>query len=188
MASNTEWLSPSKFRTAMRRLLSHHYLKFRKGKVLDIGTGLGLFGLKKSDNYFGIEPNKEAVEIMKKQGYNVEVGSGENLRFDDETFDTVTCFHVIEHTIKGKEIIKEAFRVLKNNGIFILVVPDFKAFQLHKEYGHLKFYSKEKCLNMLRETGFKIVKITSSIQPDIRRLVLAKEIVIICKKVDLKKK
>lgn len=46
--------------------------------------------------------------------------------YDDGTVDKIYSSHLIEHIEKhrGEAVLREAFRVLKKNGIFRLVVPD----------------------------------------------------------------
>jgi ubiquinone/menaquinone biosynthesis C-methylase UbiE len=151
--------------------------------VLDIGTGLGHFGLKKNNcNYVGLEANHEAVEILNKTGYVAVLGSGEKIPFKDNSFNTVTCFHVIEHSYYGEHIFNETYRVLQDNGLLIVAVPDYFTYNLHKEYGHVRFWSREDCIKFMTSIGFKVIRTTIGFQPDILRRKLAKEIIIIGKK------
>jgi len=182
MNEKLEYISNNKFRAFIRRVISFHYLRYRTGKVLDIGTGLGSFGLKKNCNYIGLEAMSEAVEILIRTGYNAVQGSGEKLPFPDNSFNTITCFHVIEHTYSGEKIFQEAFRALKQDGIFIVAVPDFFTFNLHKEYGHVRFWSKDDCIRLMTSVGYKIIHTTVGFQPDVLRRKLTKEIIVIGKK------
>ena len=44
--------------------------------------------------------------------------------FPDESFDKVFCLHVIAHFKEGGQGIKEAFRVLKIGGMFMIITPN----------------------------------------------------------------
>jgi len=46
-----------------------------------------------------------------------------DIQYVDQTFDVVYCSHVLEHVLDDKKAIREFFRVLKNDGWAILLVP-----------------------------------------------------------------
>ena len=46
-----------------------------------------------------------------------------DLEFDDSTFDSIICLHVLEHVQDDKKAMREFFRVLKPGGWAILQVP-----------------------------------------------------------------
>jgi SAM-dependent methyltransferase len=107
--------------------------------VLDIGCGYGWFelnALKRNVNKItGIELSEKDIETAKKNIHaeNVEFHTYANekdetvirLPFDDEQFDTVVSWEVLEHIPKNMEtqFFKEAHRVLKNGGVFYLSTP-----------------------------------------------------------------
>ena len=173
MISTIIELPSSKFRGTVRHIMLYHYMKYRKGKILDIGSGLGVFGI--DNNSTALEPNGEAVKIMKKKGINAVCGTGQNIPFPDNIFDTVTCFHVIEHTKDGEKIIKEAHRVLKTGGTFILAVPDWDTFNDYKDCGHVRFYSQNMCLKHMLNSGFDVIKTGYGYQLDIKRMKFVRE-------------
>jgi predicted SAM-dependent methyltransferase len=45
------------------------------------------------------------------------------IEYPDETFDIIICCHVLEHIIDDWKALKELFRVLKNGGLAIIIVP-----------------------------------------------------------------
>ncbi len=67
---------------------------------------------KSSWNDFGIKPMK--VDI---------VASGDNLPFDDNTWDFVINSHVIEHFFDPVKTIQEWIRVIKPGGYLFMIVP-----------------------------------------------------------------
>ncbi|KKP51212.1 MAG: Methyltransferase type 11 [candidate division WS6 bacterium GW2011_GWD1_35_594] len=64
------------------------------------------------------------VEKAKKRGIYAEVGTAEDLsRFDDNSFDVVICCEVLEHLFDASIAVKEAHRVLRSGGLYIITVP-----------------------------------------------------------------
>jgi Methylase involved in ubiquinone/menaquinone biosynthesis len=99
-------------------------------KVLDIGCGNGrLFQILKDKNieYTGIDFSKNLIELAKKKypEGNFLVANALNLPFKENTFDKVFLIAVLHH-IPSKElrsqVLKEAKRVLKPQGLLILTV------------------------------------------------------------------
>jgi 2-polyprenyl-6-hydroxyphenyl methylase/3-demethylubiquinone-9 3-methyltransferase len=104
------------------------YIPSLKGlKVLDIGCGGGLaceFLAKLGANVSGIDLSlnsiKAAQEHAAKSNLHIDYqcGVAENLPYDENTFDAVMCFDVLEHIEDLEKVISEAYRVLKRNGTF----------------------------------------------------------------------
>jgi 2-polyprenyl-6-hydroxyphenyl methylase/3-demethylubiquinone-9 3-methyltransferase len=97
-------------------------------KVLDIGCGGGLaceFLAKRGANVSGIDLSlnsiKAAQEHAKKSNLQIDYqcGVAENLPYEENTFDAVVCFDVLEHVEDWKKVIGEIYRVLNKNGIFL---------------------------------------------------------------------
>lgn len=96
----------------------NYALKFIKGSVLDLGAGQAKYRniiRQKAEKYttFDVAP-----------GPNIDVvGDALNLPFADESFDTIICTQVLEHTEKPWIVAKETERILKKNGICIVTAP-----------------------------------------------------------------
>ena len=72
----------------------------------------------------GIDIVPELVEAAKARGVFAEVGEAENLRrYKATTFDCVICSEVLEHLYDPLSAIKEAKRVLKKGGKYLVTVP-----------------------------------------------------------------
>lgn len=98
----------------------------RSGKLLEVGCAGGIFlELAKKQ---GFEP--EGVEISaemsaKALGFKVFTGTLEQAKFPSSSFDIVYMGHVLEHVTNPKAMVKEAFRVLRSNGLLVVEVPAF---------------------------------------------------------------
>lgn len=105
-----------------------------KGRILDIGAGTGdfLFAAK-TDGWetVGVEPSEKAKNIAKNKGVSfVE----ETTDIENNFFDVITMWHVLEHVPNLDSQIKELKRLLKPEGTLIIAVPNFKSFDA-KYYG-----------------------------------------------------
>lgn len=97
-------------------------------KILDVGSNIGIFvEAAKEQNWevIGIDIDRKAIEIGKKK-YGVDLRNTllENAGFQKNEFDVVTLSHTLEHVYKPLELLKEIKRVLKDNGIIIIEVPN----------------------------------------------------------------
>lgn len=95
------------------------------GKVLDVGVGLGrLLDQVKNRERFGADLTFEYLEIAKSRGIEVCCASADDLPYKDAFFDAVVCTDVLEHVLDLNAAIRSMLRVLKNNGMLIVRVPD----------------------------------------------------------------
>ncbi|OGI08682.1 MAG: hypothetical protein A2Y40_05245 [Candidatus Margulisbacteria bacterium GWF2_35_9] len=100
----------------------------RDKKILDIccGDGIGLKYFKKLGfkDLTGVDFNTEKLEIAKKTGYDVFLQDFHSLDiFKDGTFDIVYSSHSLEHALNPEKVVNEFNRILKKDGMLILVLP-----------------------------------------------------------------
>jgi 2-polyprenyl-3-methyl-5-hydroxy-6-metoxy-1,4-benzoquinol methylase len=130
-----------------------------KGSLLDIGAGTGDFlsvARKQGWKTMGFEPNAKAKGIAISKG--VSLLDDTNLA-EDQSFDVITMWHVLEHVPNIEIQIKEVKRLLKPTGTLFIAVPNFNSYDA-KHYGeywaaydvprHLWHFSK-KAMKMLFE-------------------------------------
>jgi len=143
---NTHWWHWHK-RAVVQSLLQ----KFAsKGSVLDIGSGTGkiLEELKEQGwKVAGIDGEKEAKEWSKKRGIEIALGdvSKSALPFKDNSFDAVLALDILEHLPNDANLLNEAKRIVKENGIIIITVPAYSWFFTYWDtmLGHQRRYSKK---------------------------------------------
>ncbi|MFT6921643.1 MAG: ubiquinone/menaquinone biosynthesis C-methylase UbiE [Crocinitomicaceae bacterium] len=128
--------------------------KLISGKVLEIGTGSG----------YGIEiispVAEEFVTVDKFETSALEKIKGhDNVKFiqmnippliglEDNSFDFVISFQVIEHIKKDHDFVKEIHRVLKPGGKFIVTTPN-KTMSISRNPWHIREYKIDELTNML---------------------------------------
>ena len=119
------------------KFIDHLIKKFNliPGKLLDIGCGtqkiMGIFD-KKGFEVYGTDITQSEMEKENKQ-FVVKKSDFENekLKFDENQFDVVFCKSVVEHLKNPKNILSEAFRVLKPGGKLIILTPSWR----HSHWG-----------------------------------------------------
>jgi SAM-dependent methyltransferase len=95
-------------------------------------------------------------------------------------FDTIICYHILEHIDDDEQAMKELYRVLKQDGTCFIQTP-FKAGDIYedqtittkegrlKAFGqddHVRLYSIEGLKRRLETCGFKVVQKTFEPQHD----------------------
>ncbi len=111
-----------------KRLRTLNRFFVSKGSLLDIGCGECLFlELARKDGWLvtGTEKSSFAARYgREKLGLNIFQGELLDLGLPGKSFDAVTMWHVLEHTVNPLAVLKEARRILKDSGVFILAVPN----------------------------------------------------------------
>lgn len=124
-----------------------------KGKVLEIGCGLGsLLGYLNKDGCQaeGIDISEYAVKVCRDKGLKTQVANAEELPFEDNSFDYVVSAHILEHCDDPTKALLESLRVAKNGVIHI--VPGHTG----KDLTHRRYYTRKMMEEMCRNLdGFK---------------------------------
>ena len=137
-------------------------LKNLKGKILDVGYSVGgihenfreRFG---TENIYGVD-----IETAKDSAH-YKRASAEKIPFPANTFDSVFAGELIEHVEKPGLFVKEAARVLKNGGVFILTTPNKKSFvnRVFHSYEtpiHISLFDYHGLRKLLESSGFEVEK------------------------------
>jgi 2-polyprenyl-3-methyl-5-hydroxy-6-metoxy-1,4-benzoquinol methylase len=140
----------------------------QKGKILDIGAGTGDFLLTaKNDGWktVGVEPSERAKNIAKQKGISFveEISELEN-----NSFDVITMWHVLEHVPNLEFQIQELKRLLKPTGTLIVAVPNFKSYdaKYYNEFWaafdvpiHFWHFSKKAIQSLFEKVDMKLEKV-----------------------------
>ncbi|NOQ68058.1 methyltransferase domain-containing protein [Patescibacteria group bacterium] len=96
----------------------------KKDTVLNIGCNKGdLVKILRdfSDEVYGCDINKEAIKNSDIDG--LKLMSAKNLEYKNNFFNKIISSHVIEHIKDLENMMEEIERVLKPNGICVLIYP-----------------------------------------------------------------
>jgi len=124
------------------------------GKVLDLG------GSRKSGYHELLRGNHtiEVVNMDESTGFDKNFNLEKPFPLQDKKYDAVLACNVLEHIYNYQNIFSESFRILKKDGVFIIIVPFIMFF--HPSPHDYWRYTKEALLKLLAETGFTDVLIT----------------------------
>jgi 2-polyprenyl-3-methyl-5-hydroxy-6-metoxy-1,4-benzoquinol methylase len=102
----------------------------KSGKLLDVGTGDGLFlkmAKKANFNIWGTEISPAAVRAAKKfYDLNIQLTEIENADFKENFFDVITIWHVIEHVKNPVEVLKKANSLSKRGAVVFVATPNLE--------------------------------------------------------------
>jgi SAM-dependent methyltransferase len=135
-------------------------------RVLDAGCGSGrqLQELVHYGEVAGIELDPDAAAFAASRGCGeVEVGRLEELPWESDTFDLITCLDVIEHTADDRRTLGELRRVCKPGGWLLVTVPAYQAlWSLHDAANHhYRRYSPRMLRTAALEAGWTVRRTTS---------------------------
>ncbi len=142
-------------------------------KILEIGCGSGnLLKNIACENITGLDISNKMIDECKKicPNGNFIVGDAENLPFKNNSFDKVIISEVLYYLPDLNKAIKEAFRVLKKDGLLLitslnkkynLVKIIVKLFHIGVHDNISKSYISLNNLKSIMEKDFKIEEIAS---------------------------
>ena len=133
--------------------------KLVSGRVLEIGTGSG-YGIctlaASAKEFVTIDKfRSSAVDDLPANTSFIE-SKVPPLPFEDELFDYVVSFQVIEHIRNDRRFVSEVLRVLKPGGKFIVTTPH-KSMSLTRNPWHVREYNADELRNLL-ECNFSKVE------------------------------
>jgi len=142
-----------------------------KGKILDLGCGLGQF-LNQMNNRnwqkIGIEPSQAAYQQIAKSNFTIYQKELTDINLPKNSFDVITAWHVLEHLTNPQKNLLEIHRILKKEGFLFLSTPNTNSFgfkQGKEKWFHLDtprhlfLFNAKSLKNILNQTGFRIIKI-----------------------------
>jgi SAM-dependent methyltransferase len=136
------------------------------GRVLDAGCGSGrtMVDLARYGEVAGIELSEDAAEIARNRGCGeVVIGRVQELPWEANTFDLITCLDVIEHLPDDRAALQELRRVSKPGGWALLTVPAYQSlWSSHDEANHhYRRYSRRSLRAAAIDAGWGVCRTTS---------------------------
>lgn len=165
---------PKKYHKIMSKIdeiIQKHYIK--NARTLDCGVSDGRHSKNLVGEKYGIDIVPLAKKVCEKLGIKfIQRDLNYNLPFKSNFFENVLCIETLEHLYNWREFLKESYRVLKKDGVFIVTAPyhgliknlliiflNFdKHFSDNPDY-HLVFFTEKGLKKWLIKTGFKIQKV-----------------------------
>ena len=127
--------------------------------LLDVACGKGYFLLeakKRGCNVCGVDISDVAIRKANEMGVKCVVGNSEQLYFNNNTFDFVTCLGSLEHFLEPDKSLTEIARVLKPDGTTLIYVPNLMF------VGHIYFAFRTGAMPSEGEQSFSEKFLTSA--------------------------
>ncbi|MDR1871639.1 MAG: methyltransferase domain-containing protein [Deltaproteobacteria bacterium] len=143
--------------------------------LLDIGAGNGDFVLLAQERDWravAMELNLESAASLESAGIKVIVKSLELSDIAPGSFSLITMWEVLEHLTEPKTILYEVHRILPENGILLILVPNVGSLVtrlLHERsdtfggHSHLNHFNQASLTKLLNLMGFEILEMETVI-------------------------
>lgn len=168
-----------------------------KRPILDIGCGFGEFAeaFVQEPLDMGIDISKEDIEIARKGGKYKKLihADAEKLPFKENSFQTVISISSLEHMYHPDRVFKEAYRVLKPGGTFVVtmetdevdtatvyrpffkkiglgIVSNFCTDRYNKLFHRVSVLKKVEWKRKIKKAGFEIIMSKDIISPRVTKL------------------
>jgi 2-polyprenyl-3-methyl-5-hydroxy-6-metoxy-1,4-benzoquinol methylase len=140
--------------------------------ILEIGAGFGTFCSEiKRRNVFArvvaVEPTPDLAKTCRARGLDVLEKPAEQIQLpDDELFDVVAGFEVIEHLFAPADVVDHMARMLKPGGILMLTCPNGQGFDIETlgtasntvDHEHLNYFNPKSLGGMLAQRGLEVLE------------------------------
>jgi len=149
--------------------------KYRKtNNILDIGAGNGFFleiAKARGWNVFGTELTDQSVLVCEKKDIQMKKGCLHEVGFDENQFDVITSFEVIEHINNPTKVVAEMLRILRDNGRVYITTPNFNSilrYRLKSKYdvieypNHLCYFTKKTLGKLFSDAGFNVKELKTT--------------------------
>ncbi|HUS71394.1 MAG TPA: methyltransferase domain-containing protein, partial [Anaerolineae bacterium] len=157
------------FFVARRRILSRLLDEMLEGagnpRILDVGCGTGatMGFLERYGEVIGVDIAPQALKYGREQGRaRLCLADGGHLPFLEDSFDLVTALDLLEHLEHEEVGLREMWRVLKNGGRLLAVVPAFAFLwsDFDRFSGHYRRYSKQELRSKIEGSGFQVSRLS----------------------------
>lgn len=160
----SERLNPANIPWHKKRMIAEHTARYEfaipyvvNKHVIDLacGTGYGCGILSsKASSVIGIDNSEEAVAYAnnnyQRKNISYKMSDVVKTSLPAKSADVITSFETIEHLADDAAFIKEVYRLLKTNGIFIMSTPNIE-FSTGKNPYHVREYYLQECKKLLKD-------------------------------------
>lgn len=146
--------------------------KFRtKGKLLDIGSSIGIFveALNQSAHSFEVnccDISDDACQKLSNRYPNVEIINADYRDLNAKnTYDVITMWDTVEHIVDQNELLRSVKSILKDDGLFFFSTPNTNSFEwviadtAHVQLlppGHVNLMNEKNISILLEKHGFDL--------------------------------
>ncbi len=139
-----------------RLLKAYHVAKpYISGHLLELGCGEGR-GVHElaplADSYTAIDKIEHVISNLSEKypDYKFQRGNFPPFPYEDNQFDSIVSFQVIEHIKEDEKFLQEIHRVLKPGGVALLTTPNIKM-TLTRNPWHIREYTSHQLTELSRK-------------------------------------
>jgi len=130
-------------------------------KILNVGAATGATSemLSKYGKVTSLEYDEFCCKFLKeKTGIEAINASLTELPFENNSYDMICAFDVIEHIENDNKAVEEIYRVLKQKGKYFITVPAFQSLWSNHDVvnHHFRRYKKKQLNKLIESTNLKI--------------------------------
>jgi 2-polyprenyl-3-methyl-5-hydroxy-6-metoxy-1,4-benzoquinol methylase len=141
-----------------------------KSSLLEVGAGFGTFchelqARNEFNRVVAVEPNRSLAKTCREKGIEVIEKPIEKINLsNDDLFDVIVNFEVIEHLFDPASFVKSCADLLRVGGLFMLTCPNGKGFDIETmgpisdtvDNEHLNYFNKKSLGILFQNAGFEV--------------------------------
>jgi 2-polyprenyl-3-methyl-5-hydroxy-6-metoxy-1,4-benzoquinol methylase len=167
--ARTSWLSSLDSQYGLEKMCRTVTKRRQPGRILDIGCATGDFLARMAHQGWSVQGIEMigAAAAVARETYSLDVftGSLEDAHLASHSFHAVTLWHVLEHLPDPKGSLVEIRRVLKEDGLLVIAVPNLDSWDArlfstawagYDVPRHLSTFSPATLSRLLAATGFAV--------------------------------
>ena len=155
-------------KTRLNRLAPH--VTAEQPRLLDVGCGIGVVmeaAESRGWEAVGVDISRRIVDHCREKGLQCQRVATWDLPFENESFDVVTAWSVVEHVTNVRDVLREWHRVLRPGGVLAMDTSDaacLKARLLGARYrgiwvpGHTYTFTRRTLREFCRQAGFAEIR------------------------------
>jgi len=130
-----------------------------RGRVLDVGCGIGRTLGFLQGRGTGVDPNGAAILVAQAAGLDAHLP--DELPADKRDFDTLLCSHVLEHVRahERSELLRDWLPLLRPGGRVVLICPQERGFR--SDPTHVEFLDGSDLVGLCQEVGLMSARVRS---------------------------
>jgi 2-polyprenyl-3-methyl-5-hydroxy-6-metoxy-1,4-benzoquinol methylase len=142
-----------------------------RGRVLDIGCGMGYFIYACSLRGYeaeGMDISDDSTAYIRSElGLKVKTGTADTVGYEEGSFDVITMWHFLEHSLDPRDYLSSAWRWLKKDGLLVVDVPNYEGTDARKIWSgwtgwslpyHIYHFTPRTLEGLMDRYGFTVVR------------------------------
>ncbi|OXM14118.1 hypothetical protein CGZ75_14175 [Paenibacillus herberti] len=153
-----------------------------KSRLLDIGCGVGHYmelARKQFKEIVGVEPSLSSATVSRKKGFTVVHDYFHEGILIQPGFDAISIIEVLEHLEHPGKVLELAARLLNEDGVLLVEVPNGQRIVEQRLYynlctDHIQYFSVNSLSTMAQRAGFTVICVQEAEDPNLLELYLRK--------------